>query len=140
MRILLVEDNPADAVLAAEAFKEAAVPIEVTVVPDGRTALAFLRREGRYATALPPDVVLLDLNLPHTDGHAVLAEIRTDPALRLLPVIILTSSRADPDMEMAYERGANSYLLKPNNLEGYYTLARSIAEFWGRWAALPART
>jgi CheY-like chemotaxis protein len=138
VHILLVEDNAGDALLTVEAFKEAAVPTQVRVVEGGREALACLRREGWYAAAPRPDLVLLDLNMPHTDGREVLAEIRADPALKRIPVLILTSSRGDHDIALAYECGANAYLLKPGNLDDFFALIRSVAEFWGKWVSLPA--
>ncbi len=137
MHVLLVEDNPGDARLTIEAFNETSVRPQVSVVRDGVEALAFLRREGAYADVPGPDLILLDLNLPRKDGRAVLTEIRSDPALKRIPVLILTSSRRDSDIVLAYEHSANCYLLKPNDLDTYFALIRVIAEFWGRWVSLP---
>ena len=137
MHILLVEDNPADARLTSEAFNEAAARTRLSVVPDGVEALAFLRRQGQYANASRPDLVLLDLNMPRKDGRAVLVEIRNDPTCKRIPVLILTSSRGDSDIDLAYENGANCYLLKPSDLDAYFALIRAVAEFWGRWVSLP---
>ena len=137
MHILLVEDNPADARLTSEAFNEASERTRLSVVPDGVEALAFLRRQGQYADASRPDLVLLDLNMPRKDGRAVLVEMRNDPACKRIPVLILTSSRGDSDIDLAYENGANCYLLKPSDLDAYFALIRAIAEFWGRWVSLP---
>lgn len=137
MRILLVEDNAADAFLTVEAFKEVPIPCQVSVVTDGKEALALLRREERYKASLQPDLLLLDLNLPHTDGRTVLAEIRSDPAIKHIPVLIFTSSREENDIESAYKQGANCYLLKPGDLDEFFSLIHAIAEFWGRWAILP---
>jgi chemotaxis family two-component system response regulator Rcp1 len=137
VHILLVEDNPADARLTSEAFNETAARTRLSVVPDGVEALAFLRRQGQYADASRPDLVLLDLNMPRKDGRAVLVEIRNDPTCKRIPVLILTSSRGDSDIDLAYENGANCYLLKPSDLDAYFALIRAIAEFWGRWVSLP---
>lgn len=137
MHVLLVEDNPGDARLTVEAFNETSVRTQVSIVQDGIEALTFLRREQEYANAPRPDLILLDLNLPRKDGRVVLVEIRNDPALKLIPVLILTSSRVDSDIDLAYEHGANCYLLKPGDLDAYFALIRSIAEFWDRWVSLP---
>jgi chemotaxis family two-component system response regulator Rcp1 len=137
MHVLLVEDNSGDARLTIEAFNESPVHPQVSVVQDGIEALAFLRRGEGYTNVLRPDLILLDLNLPRRDGRAVLREIRNDPALKLIPVLILTSSRADSDIDLAYQHGANGYLLKPSDLDAYFALIRAVAEFWGRWVKLP---
>lgn len=137
MRILLVEDNAGDARLVIEAVKECSVPTQVTVVEDGLQALAFLRREGKYFGAPRPDLLLLDLNLPKKDGREVLAEIKTDPALKRIPVVILTSSYADEDVLQAYTQGANCYVLKPIDLVAYFSLVQDLVAFWGTRVRLP---
>ena len=137
MQILLVEDNPGDVRLTIEAFNEASPHTQVSVVHDGVEALAFLRREGTSADAPRPDLILLDLNMPRKDGRTVLVEIRNDPACKRIPILILTSSRGDSDIDLAYEHGANCYLLKPSDLDAYFALIRAIAEFWGQWVSLP---
>jgi len=137
MHVLLVEDNAGDARLTIEALNETSVRTQVSVVQDGIEALAFLRREKGHANSPRPDLILLDLNLPRKDGRTVLVEIRNDPALKLIPVLILTSSRADSDINLSYDHGANCYLLKPNDLDTYFALIRAIVEFWGWWVSLP---
>lgn len=136
MRILLVEDNRGDARLVAEALKESPIQTQVNVVGDGVQALACLRQEGEYAEVARPDLILLDLNLPKKDGRQVLTEIKTDPALKRLPVLILTSSGAQEDIIQAYDRGANCYLLKPVGLDEYFALLQAVVDFWGRHVQL----
>lgn len=137
MRILLVEDNAGDARLVIEAVKECTVPTQVTVVQDGLQALAFLRHEGQYASAPRPDLLLLDLNLPKKDGREVLTEVKTDPVLKRIPVVILTSSHADEDVLQAYTHGANCYVLKPIDLAAYFSLVQELVSFWGARVRLP---
>jgi chemotaxis family two-component system response regulator Rcp1 len=138
VRILLIEDNPGDARLMEEAFKESPVPVELSVVETGEQALAFLRREGAYAEAVRPDLVLLDLNLPRKDGREVLTELRADPALRDIPVVIVTSSLAKPDRQQAAALGVERFLPKPIDLDEYFAMAREIAEFWETRGRPPA--
>ena len=116
IEILLVEDNPADIRLAQEAFKDAKVHNILYTVGDGVEAMAFLRREGKYADAPRPDLILLDLNLPKKDGREVLAEIKTDEHLKLIPVVILTVSKAEEDILKTYNLHANCYISKPVDL------------------------
>ena len=132
-RILLVEDNHADAILLQEALRAADVSDPVDHVTDGEQALDPLRGEG-----MPPGLVLLDLNLPRMDGRQVLAEVKADPALREIPVIILTTSSAPRDVELAYERGANAYVRKPLGMDRLIEAAASIRDFWLRTATLPS--
>lgn len=131
--ILLVEDDKNDVFLMEDAFSKASVPVQVQVVRDGREALRYLRGEGNYADrkryALP-DLTLLDLNLPYVHGLEVLKQIRAEPALRKLVVVVLTSSAADSDVEQVYERGANSYLIKPGKLEEIQELVELLARYW----------
>jgi len=128
--ILLVEDNPGDVRLTREALKEGKVLNELHVVGDGEEALAFMRREGKHAQAVRPDLILLDLNLPKKDGREVLAEIKEDPALRRIPVVILTVSKAEEDIIKTYDLHANCYITKPVELEQFIQVVRSIEDFW----------
>jgi len=138
MRILLVEDNAGDARLVIEAVKECTIPTQVIVVQDGLQALAFLRHQGEYISAPRPDLLLLDLNLPKKDGRDVLVEIKADPVLKRIPVVILTSSYADEDVLQAYTHGANCYVLKPIDLVAYFSLVQELVSFWGTRVRLPA--
>ncbi|PKU22901.1 response regulator [Telmatospirillum siberiense] len=133
--ILLVEDNPGDARLATEAWKEGGVPGRLHIVADGDEAIRYLRRPeaGR------PDLLLLDLNLPCKDGREVLAEIKGDPELRRIPVVVLTTSQADPDVIRSYDLHANCFVAKPVDLDSFIAVIKSIAEFWGRVVLLPPR-
>ena len=137
VEILLVEDNAADARLTREALHDAKIRNSLHVVTDGVDALAFLRRQGRHVTARRPDIVLLDLNLPKKSGYEVLAEIKRDPALARIPVVILTSSSADEDIEKAYLEHANCYVVKPVGLEQFIKVVHSIEEFWLEVVMLP---
>ncbi len=137
VEILLVEDNPGDAELTREALAESKVFIKLHEVRDGEAALAFLRRGPGYHDAPRPDIVLLDLNLPRKDGRAVLKEIKEDPALRRIPVVVLTSSQAEQDIARAYELNANCYVTKPVNLEQFLTIVHSIEQFWLTVVKLP---
>jgi chemotaxis family two-component system response regulator Rcp1 len=137
--ILLVEDNPGDALLARECFGHATVPIHLSVVPDGEAALDFLYRRGAYAAAPRPDLVLLDLNLPGKNGHEVLAEIKADAQLRCIPVIVLSSSQAEQDIQQCYTLHANCYVTKPVSLEQFLRVVRAIEDFWLTVVQLPRR-
>jgi len=139
MEILLVEDNPGDVRLMQEVLKEGQVETHLNVVSDGSEALAFLRREGPYTTAIQPDLILLDLNLPQKEGHEVLAEVKADPASRRIPVVVLTSSAAAQDVLKSYDLHANCHLRKPMNLEEYLQLIKALEEFWFTLAILPSR-
>ena len=132
-RILLVEDNRADAILLQEALRAADVSQPVDHVTDGEQALAHLRGDRHAAGP-----VLLDLNLPRMDGREVLAEVKGDPALREIPVIILTTSSAPKDVELAYERGANAFIRKPLGMDRLVEAAAAIRDFWLRTATLPS--
>ncbi len=138
-QVLLVEDNPADANLVCEALSQSSLPNSVFAVSDGEEALQFLHREGKYADRFPPDLILLDLSLPRKDGRAVLAEVKSNPALRQTPVVIFSSSQSPQDIALSYELGANGYVCKPGNLHEYLTAVRSITEFWLGHARLPRR-
>ena len=138
VNILLVEDNPGDVRLTREALKEEKVLNNLNVVGDGVEAMAFLRREGKYADAARPDLILLDLNLPKKDGREVLEDIKSDPTLKLIPVVILTTSRAEEDILKAYDLHANCYVTKPVDLEQFITVVQSIEEFWLAIVTLPS--
>jgi len=135
--ILLVDDNPADADLTSEVLAHSGCPSHIHAVADGIEATAFLRRDGKYANALPPDFVILDLNLPKKDGCAVLAEVKTDPILRKIPIMIFSTSEARQDVVRSYQLGANCYVSKPGNLQNYIAAVTMIGEFWLGLARLP---
>ena len=137
IEILLVEDSPSDTDLTVEALKEARVHNRLHVVEDGVLALEFLRRQGPYAQAPRPDLILLDLNLPRRDGRDVLAEIKSDPAIRSIPVIVLTSSKADQDVARAYELNANCYITKPVDFDKFIEVVHSIEDYWLMMVTLP---
>jgi chemotaxis family two-component system response regulator Rcp1 len=142
IEILLVEDSPADIALTTELFKDARIVNNLTVAMDGEQAMAILRREGPYANASAPDLVMLDLNLPRKDGREVLTEIKSDPLLRRIPVIVLTTSAADRDVLQAYDSHVNAYLTKPVDLEQFMVIVKAIEDFWltfVRFAAAPPR-
>jgi chemotaxis family two-component system response regulator Rcp1 len=136
-RVLLVDDNPGDVRLTQEAFKDAKVHLEMHVAGDGVEAMEFLLRQGRYAEAPRPDLILLDLNLPRMDGRQVLAEIKGHPTLKSIPVVILTTSASDADIERSYLLHANCYISKPVELEGFLTVVQSIDNFWLSVVKLP---
>jgi CheY-like chemotaxis protein len=135
--ILLVEDNPADVRLMVEVLKETKVRNTLTIVGDGIEALDLLRRTGRYTHAVRPKLILLDLNLPKKDGRQVLAEIKADPDLKRIPVVILTSSKAEEDIVKSYNLYANCYVTKPVDLEQFVKVVKSIENFWLTIVKLP---
>ena len=135
--ILLVEDNPGDVRLTREALREGKIRNNLHVARDGVEALAFLRREGGHADAPRPDVILLDLNLPRKSGREVLSEVKQDPALRQIPVVVLTSSEAEEDIVRAYDLHANCYISKPVDLDQFITVVKSIEDFWFTVVKLP---
>jgi two-component system, chemotaxis family, response regulator Rcp1 len=137
IEILLVEDSPSDTQLTIEALKEAMVRNRLNVVEDGVEGLAFLRREGKYREAPRPDLVLLDLNLPRKDGREVLAEVKGDADLKAIPVVVLTTSRAEADVLRAYELHANCYITKPVDFEQFLEVVRAIESFWLCVVTLP---
>lgn len=139
VEILLVEDNPGDVRLTQEALREGKIRNSLTVAKDGVEALAILRREGRHASAARPDLILLDLNLPRKDGREVLAEIKSDEALRRIPVVVLTTSKAEEDILRTYDLHANCYISKPVDLEQFITVVKSIDDFWFTVVKLPSR-
>src|SRR2546426_7462753 len=139
MHILLVEDNPADAFLTQEALGQGTVNNgKVTVVMDGQEALSFLHQEGQYAGVRRPDLILLDLNLPKKDGRTVLAEIKNDPLLKHIPVVVFTSSAAPRDILQAYTLYANCYIIKPLDLDNFFQVVRNVVKFWAITASLPS--
>lgn len=137
IEILLVEDNPGDARLTLEAFKEGKVINNLVVINNGVEALAYLRQQGAYANSTSPDLILLDLNLPKKDGREVLAEIKADERLRLIPVVVLTTSSAPDDVARAYGSHANCYITKPVDLDQFLRVVQSIESFWLSLVRLP---
>ena len=137
--VLLVEDDPGDVLLIQEAFEDNKVRNRLHCVSDGVEALAFLRREGEHAEAPVPDLVLLDLNLPRKDGREVLAEIKSDPALRSIPVVVLTTSKAEEDILRSYDLHANAYVTKPVDFNRFIEVVRQIDEFFVTVVKLPGR-
>ncbi len=135
--ILLVEDSPADVRLTREALKEAKVLNTLHVVQDGMAAVDFLHRKGQYSGSPVPDLILLDLNLPKKDGREVLAEIKQDEKLKSIPVVVLTTSRAEEDVVRTYNLHANAYVTKPVDLRQFLEVIRSIEEFWLAVVTLP---
>jgi two-component system, chemotaxis family, response regulator Rcp1 len=138
-QVLLVEDNPADARLTQEALREGNNQNKLHHVKDGVEALQFMRREGAYADAPTPDVVILDLNMPRKDGRQVLAEMKQDPKLRLIPAVVLTTSEAEADIQQSYELNANCYITKPVDLDKFINIVRTIEAFWLAIVKLPNR-
>ena len=139
IEVLLVEDDPGDVLMTQEAFEEHKVRNNLSVVSDGAEALAYLRREGKYADAVRPDLILLDLNLPRRDGREVLAEIKKDPELGRIPVVVLTTSAADEDILRSYQLHANAYVTKPVDFERFIQVIRQIDEFFVSVVKLPPR-
>lgn len=137
VNILLVEDNPGDVRLTREALKEGKIINSLHVATDGVEALQFLRHEGKFARSPHPDIILLDLNLPKMAGREVLAKIKSDPNLRRIPVVILTTSKAEEDIIKTYDLHANCYITKPVDLEQFLTVVRSVEEFWFTIVKLP---
>ncbi|ELY44264.1 response regulator [Natronorubrum sulfidifaciens] len=136
-QLLLVEDNPGDVRLTKEAFKQGRIENDLYVVSDGNEALEFLHRRGEYADAPRPDLILLDLNLPRKDGEDVLEELKDHPELRSIPVIVLTSSRAEEDVVRSYELHANAYLTKPVDPDEFIETVRAFEKFWFSVVRLP---
>lgn len=138
--IFLIEDNRGDIRLIQEALKSTAVQCEVVVARDGMEAMAYLRQDGEYADAVRPDLILLDLNLPKKDGREVLAEIKADPSLKHIPVIVLTTSRNEEDIFKSYDLYVNCYISKSRNLSQLFKIVRGIEEFWLDTATLPTES
>jgi CheY-like chemotaxis protein len=137
LQVLLVEDSPSDVRLTREALRESQLLNNLSVVGDGIEALSYLRRQDGYAEAVHPDLVLLDLNLPKKDGREVLAEIKADPALRRIPVVVLTTSSAEEDVIKTYDLHANCYITKPLDLDRFIRVIKSIEDFWVGVVKLP---
>ncbi|MGA2657612.1 MAG: response regulator [Verrucomicrobiota bacterium] len=140
VEILLVEDSPSDTELTVEALKEAKIRNHLSTVEDGVQAMAFLRRQGPFAGAPRPDLIMLDLNLPRKDGREVLAEVKADPGLKMIPVVVLTTSRAEQDVLRAYQLSANCYITKPVDFDQFLNVVRSIESFWLFVVTLPPAT
>lgn len=137
LKILLVEDNPGDVRLTMEALRDAEVPNKLIVVRDGVEAMEYLRRQGQYSAAVRPDLILLDLNLPKKDGRQVLKEIKADDTLKRIPVVVLTTSRAEEDILKAYDLNANCYITKPVDLDQFTQVMQAIEVFWLTVVRLP---
>lgn len=137
IEILLVEDSPSDADLTIETLSDGKVLNNLHVVEDGVEAMAFLRREGQYTNAIRPDLILLDLNLPKKDGREVLSEIKVDPELSTIPVVVLTTSAAEEDVMRSYKLHANCYITKPVGLEEFIGIVKLIESFWLAAVKLP---
>ena len=137
VRILLVEDSPSDVAMTRAALSEGPVANELSVVSDGEEAIAFVRKQGAYTDADRPDLILLDLNLPRKDGREVLAELKEDPDLKAIPVIVLTTSTAEGDIDRCYQTHANSYVVKPVGIDAFLDAVRGIEDFWLALAQLP---
>jgi len=137
INILLVEDNPADVLLTTEALKECSTPFTMTAVNNGEEASDYLNCRGRYPDAVRPDIILLDINLPKKNGFELLSEIKENPGLKRIPVIILTTSSAKQDVLSAYELYANSYIIKPIDLDDFLRVIRSLENFWFDTATIP---
>jgi two-component system, chemotaxis family, response regulator Rcp1 len=137
VHLLIIEDNPGDVRLLEEAFDELRANVQIQVAKDGAEGIQFIARASQNKNGTP-DLILLDLNLPKVSGHEVLAKIKSDPHTRHIPVIVLTSSRAESDVHRAYQSHANAYLRKPSTLEGLLNTARDVKNFWMETAILPS--
>ncbi|MBD2197984.1 MULTISPECIES: response regulator [Calothrix] len=137
IEVLLVEDNPGDAQLTRIALEDSKISVNLSVVEDGVEAMAFLRKQDKYATVPHPDIVLLDLNLPKKDGRQVLAEIKSDQHLKRIPVVVLTTSQAEEDIVKAYNLAANCYITKPVDFDQFVRIIRTIENFWFAIVKLP---
>jgi two-component system, response regulator len=137
MTILLVDDDPDDRYLTKEAFNDSPLVYNVHEAVDGEDGLAFLRREGEHADAPRPDLILLDLNMPRMDGRETLAAIKGDPDLRSIPVVVLTTSKAEQDIVKSYELGANSFIMKPVGFESFTEAMRDLSHYWFQTVDLP---
>ncbi|MBN3882972.1 MAG: response regulator [Nostoc sp.] len=137
IEVLLVEDNPGDAQLTRIALEDSKISIHLNVVEDGVEAMAFLRKQEKYAKAAHPDIILLDLNLPRKDGREVLAEIKGDENLKRIPVVVLTTSQAEEDILKAYNLCANCYITKPVDFDQFVKIVQSIENFWFAIVKLP---
>ena len=137
--ILLVEDNPGDVRLTQEAFREGKLLNNLWVVNDGEEAMSYLHHEGVFADAVRPDIILLDLNMPKKDGREVLAEIKNDPSLKRIPVVVLTTSKAEQDIFRTYNFHVNCYIIKPVDLDQFVNVVQTIEDFWFTVVKLPSK-
>lgn len=137
IKILLIEDNPGDVRLTQEAFKESSKNVELDVVMDGVEAVNYLYKQGTYADRTSPDLILLDLNLPKMDGRQVLEKVKSDPNLKRIPIIVLTTSDADQDIMKSYNLHVNCYLNKPVDFDQFFDIIQKIEDFWLTTAVLP---
>jgi CheY-like chemotaxis protein len=137
VQILVVEDNPADARLVREVMRDSKISNEIHWVSDGVEAMAYLRCQGKYSTAPRPNLIFLDLNMPRKDGREVLREIKTDPELRRIPVVIMTTSQTEEDIARAYEQHANCYVRKPLDFQQFHTVVKTLENFWFSTVELP---
>jgi chemotaxis family two-component system response regulator Rcp1 len=140
VEILLVDDNPGDVALTKVALRDAKIMNEVHVANDGAEALAYLKRQGMFRGAARPDLVLLDLKMPKVDGYQVLAEMKADPELRRIPVVVMSSSSAEKDLARAYDAQISAYLIKPSNFDEYFNAIRAVKELWFHVVALPPKS
>jgi CheY-like chemotaxis protein len=138
LELLIIEDNPGDVRLLEEAFQEIKANVKIRVAKDGAEGIEILEKTNEQKAKWRPDIILLDLNLPKVSGHEVLAKIKSDPKTRWIPVIVLTSSRAEADVRRAYESHANAYLRKPSTLDGLMSAAQDVKNFWMETATLPS--
>jgi CheY-like chemotaxis protein len=140
VEILLVEDNPSDVLLTRIAMQECKIANRLHVAKDGEVAMSFLRRQGEHAEAPRPDLVMLDLNLPRMDGRELLREMKSDPMLRVIPVVVLTTSDSETDVLRSYDLHANAYITKPLDMEQFVRVVKGIDDFWFGIVRLPRRT
>jgi chemotaxis family two-component system response regulator Rcp1 len=140
IEILLVEDSPSDATLTIEALEAGKVANRLTLAEDGVEAIDFLKRRGKFADALRPDLIMLDLNLPRKDGREVLREIKNDEALKTIPIIVLTTSRSDKDVLQSYQLNANCYITKPVDFQNFIEVVKTIERFWLTVVTLPPQS
>jgi two-component system, chemotaxis family, response regulator Rcp1 len=139
IEILLVEDSPSDAALTIEALQEGKIGNNLNRVEDGVEAIAYLRQQGKFAKSPRPDLIMLDLNLPRKDGREVLRELKSDPSLNLIPIIVLTTSKSDKDVLQSYELKANCYIAKPVDFQQFIDVVKSIKHFWLSVVMLPPK-
>jgi chemotaxis family two-component system response regulator Rcp1 len=139
IEILLIEDSPSDAALTIEALKAGKIANRLSHVEDGVEAMDFLRRRGKYADAARPDLIMLDLNLPRMDGREVVPKKKHDPDLKIIPIIVLTTSRSDKDILQSYQLNANCYITKPVDFDHFIEVVKSIENFWLTVVTLPAK-
>ena len=138
VEILLVEDSPSDAALTREALEKGKIANNLNCVGDGVEALEYLNRQGKFANAKRPDLIMLDLNMPRKDGKEVLKELKSDPSLKTIPVIVLTTSHAEQDVLQSYQLNANCYITKPVDFKSFIEVVKSIEQFWLSVVTLPA--